>query len=180
MKWIKYSRYTGEDFGVDADDLLKALADFLLQSGFNSQYMPGGEWDEHTLENLKQAIQQALESGKLFNEDALQEMMERLQNLSPEQMDQLLDNLIQKMVNEGQITVEEPGRPVRRAAPETGRRARSSSKSPTNRWIFWASKRSRTCSARWAAAASAATIRAIWPPGSRPTAPARATSLATR
>src|SRR5260370_11293702 len=111
MKWIKYSRYTGEDFGVDADDRLKALADFLLQSGFNSQYMPGGEWDEHTLENLKQAIQQALESGKLFNEDALQEMMERLQNLSPEQMDQLLDNLIQKMVNEGQITVEEPGDP---------------------------------------------------------------------
>src|SRR5260370_6895375 len=56
-------------------------------------------------------MQQALESGKLFNEDALQEMMERLQNLSPEQMNQLLDNLIQKMVNEGQITVEEPGDP---------------------------------------------------------------------
>src|SRR3954447_13110768 len=80
MKWIKYSRYTGEDFGVDADDLLKALSDFLLQSGFNNQYMPGGEWDEHTLENLKQAIQQALESGKLFDQDALQEMMERLKN----------------------------------------------------------------------------------------------------
>jgi len=111
MKWIKYSRYTGEDFGIDADDLLKALADFLLQSGFNNPYMPGGEWDEHTLENLKQAIQQALESGKLFNEEALQEMLERLQSLSPEQMDQLLDNLIQKMVNEGQITVEEPANP---------------------------------------------------------------------
>ena len=40
MKWIKYSRYTGEDFGVDADDLLKALSDFLLQSGFNNPYMP--------------------------------------------------------------------------------------------------------------------------------------------
>ena len=53
MKWIKYSRYTGEDFGVDADDLLKALSDFLLQSGFQNPYMPGGEWDEHTLENLK-------------------------------------------------------------------------------------------------------------------------------
>jgi Ca-activated chloride channel homolog len=111
MKWIKYSRYTGEDFGVDADDLLKALSDFLLQSGFQNPYMPGGEWDEHTLENLKQAIQKALESGQLFDDDALQEMMERLQNLSPEQMDQLLDNLIQKMVNEGQITIEEPGDP---------------------------------------------------------------------
>ena len=111
MKWINYSRYTGEDFGIDADDLLQALADFLLQSGFQDPYMPGGEWDEHTLENLKQAILQALESGKLFPQDALQEMMERLRNLSPEQMDQLLDNLIQKMVNEGQISIEQPGDP---------------------------------------------------------------------
>jgi Ca-activated chloride channel family protein len=101
MKWIKYSRYTGEDLGIDADDLLKALSDFLLQSGFPS------EWNEHTLDNLKQAIQQALESGKLFNEDALQEMMERLQNMTPEQMDQLLDGLIQKMADEGQIAIEE-------------------------------------------------------------------------
>jgi Ca-activated chloride channel family protein len=111
MKWINYSRYTGEDFGIDADDLLQALADFLLQSGFQDPYMPGGEWEEHTLENLKQAILQALESGKLFPQDALQEMMERLRNLSPEQMDRLLDNLIQKMVNEGQISIEQPGDP---------------------------------------------------------------------
>ena len=33
MKWIRYSRYTGEDFGIDSEDLLKALSDFLLESG---------------------------------------------------------------------------------------------------------------------------------------------------
>jgi Ca-activated chloride channel family protein len=109
MKWIRYSRYTGEDLGIDAQELLKALADFLLESGFNSQYMPFSEWNQHTLEDLKRAIQQALEQGGLFDNDALQEMMERLQNMSPEQMDQLLDRLVQKMVDEGQITVEEPG-----------------------------------------------------------------------
>jgi Ca-activated chloride channel homolog len=103
MKWIKYSRYTGEDLGVGADDLLKALSDFFLQSGFPS------EWNEHTLENLKQAIQQALESGDLFPDDAMQDMMERLQNMSPEQLGQLLDGLIQKMVDEGQITVDQAG-----------------------------------------------------------------------
>src|ERR1039457_6549304 len=108
MKWINYSKYTGEDFGIDVGDLLQALADFLLQSGFRDPYMPGGDWDDHTLDNLKQAIQRALESGQLFNQDALQEMMERLRSLSPEQMEQLLDNLIQKMVNEGQVTIEEP------------------------------------------------------------------------
>src|SRR5689334_23693218 len=109
MKWIRYSKYTGEDLGVGAEDLLKALADFLLESGFNTQYMPFSEWNQHTLEDLKKAIQQALEEGKLFNDDSLQEMMERLQNLSPEQLEKLLDNLVQKMVDEGQITIQEPG-----------------------------------------------------------------------
>jgi Ca-activated chloride channel family protein len=111
MKWIHYSRYTGEDLGIDAQDLLQALSDFLLESGFNTQYMPFGEWNQHTLEDLKQAIQKALEQGNLFDDRNLQEMMERLANMSPEQLDQLLDRLVQKMVDEGQITIEEPGDP---------------------------------------------------------------------
>src|SRR6202167_2572182 len=105
---IKYSKYTGEDFGIGAEDLLQALSDFLLQSGFNTQYMPFSEWNEHTLEDLKKAIQQALEQGDLFDNDHMREMMERLQKLSPEQMQKLLDNLVQKMIDEGQITVEQP------------------------------------------------------------------------
>jgi Ca-activated chloride channel family protein len=108
MKWIRYSKYTGEDLGINAEDLLKALSDFLLESGFNTQYMPFSEWNQHTLEDLKKAIQQALEEGRLFDDQNLQEMMERLQNMSPEQMDKLLENLVQKMVDEGQITVPEP------------------------------------------------------------------------
>jgi Ca-activated chloride channel family protein len=119
MKWIHYSRYTGEDMGIGAEELLQALADFLLESGFNTQYMPFSEWNQHTLEDLKRAIQQALEQGKLFDDQSLQEMMERLQNLSPEQMDKLLENLVQKMVDEGQITIEEPAdRPA--SAPGVG------------------------------------------------------------
>ena len=106
---IKYSKYTGEDFGIGAEDLLQALSDFLLQSGFNTQYMPFSEWNEHTLEDLKKAIQQALEQGDLFDNEHMREMMERLQNLSPEKLQKLLDNLVQKMIDEGQITVEQPG-----------------------------------------------------------------------
>ena len=106
---IKYSRYTGEDFGIGAEDLLQALSDFLLQSGFNTQYMPFSEWNEHTLEELQKAIQQALEQGQLFDDENMREMIERLQNLSPEQMQKLLDNLVQKMIDEGQITMGQPG-----------------------------------------------------------------------
>jgi Ca-activated chloride channel family protein len=105
---INYSKYSGEDFGIDAQELLQALSDFLLQSGFNSQYNPYGEWNERSLEDLKNAIQQALEQGDLFDNENLREMMERLQNLTAEQMEKLLDNLVQKMIDEGQITVEQP------------------------------------------------------------------------
>jgi Ca-activated chloride channel family protein len=109
MKAVRYSRYTGEDLGIDAEDLLKALADFLLGSGFNNPYMPFSELNEQTLEELKNAIQRALEQGNLFDNEALQEMMERIQNMSAEQVDQLLDRLVQKLIDEGHITVEEDG-----------------------------------------------------------------------
>jgi len=105
---IQYSKYTGEDLGIGAEELLQALSDFLLQSGFNNQYSPLSEWNEHTLEDLKKAIQQALEQGDLFDDQNMREMMERLQNLSPEQMEKLLDNLVRKMVDEGHITVDQP------------------------------------------------------------------------
>ena len=39
MKWIELFAYTGEDLGLSAEDLMRALSDFFLQSGFESQYM---------------------------------------------------------------------------------------------------------------------------------------------
>ncbi len=108
MKWINYTRYTGEDLGISAEDLLQALSDFLLESGFNTQYMPFSEWNQHTLEDLKKAIQQALEEGKLFDNENLNEMMEKVGNMTAEQMEKLIENLVQKMVDEGQITMPEP------------------------------------------------------------------------
>ena len=119
MKWIRYSKYTGEDLGIGAEDLLQALSDFLLGSGFQTQYMPFSEWNQHTLEDLKQAIERALEQGDLFNDETRREMMEKLQNLSPEQLDKLLDRLVQKMVDEGHITIEEPSDP-KASAPGIG------------------------------------------------------------
>jgi len=107
MKWIRFSKYTGDDFGIDANDLMQALANFFLQSGFNNPYMQFSEWNSQTLEDLKRAIQEALENGQLFPDEQMQQMMEKLQSMSPEQMDQLLDNLVQKLVEEGHITSED-------------------------------------------------------------------------
>ena len=79
MKWIRYSHYTGEDLGIGAEDLLQALSDFLLESGFNSQYMPFSEWNQHTLEDLKNAIQRALEQGDMFDPDQAERVRQALE-----------------------------------------------------------------------------------------------------
>jgi Ca-activated chloride channel family protein len=105
MRFIKYSKYTGDDFGIDSQDLMKALSDFLLQSGFQAQF---SEWNSNDLEDLKQAIQKALESGELFPQEQLEKMLQQLQAMSQEQMDQLIESLVKKLVDEGHLTVDEP------------------------------------------------------------------------
>ena len=111
MKWINYTKYNGEDLGIEAEDLLQALSDYLLQSGFNSQYIPFSEWNDHNLEELKKAIEQALQEGRLFPDDRMQEMMEQYGRMSPEQTEKLLETLVQKLIDEGHITVEDPSNP---------------------------------------------------------------------
>ncbi len=106
MRSIRYSRFTGDELGLDAEDLLKALSDFLLESGFNTQYMGFSEANQHTLEDLKQAIQEALERSDAFDPEMAERIQQALQQMSPEQFDQMLDGLIQKLVDEGYINVE--------------------------------------------------------------------------
>ncbi|HWY48538.1 MAG TPA: hypothetical protein VNX70_14220 [Bryobacteraceae bacterium] len=111
MKWIRYSRYTGDDFGLSAEDLLKALSDFFLQSGFQNQYMGFSELNQHTLEDLKNALQRALEQGEAFDPDQAQRIQQALENMTPEQMDDMLNRLVQKLVDEGYINAEQPHQP---------------------------------------------------------------------
>src|SRR5579864_2606152 len=104
MKSVRYSKYTGDDFGLSAEDLMKALSDFFLQSGFQNQYMGFSEWNQHTLEDLKKALQEALERGETFDPEQAQRIQQALENMTPEQMDDLLNRLAQKLVDEGYIS----------------------------------------------------------------------------
>ena len=61
MRRVNYSKFSEEDLGIEMDDLLRALSDYFLQSGFNDPYMQFSEANQHTLVDLKQAIQRALE-----------------------------------------------------------------------------------------------------------------------
>src|SRR5579862_8923662 len=106
MKSIRYSRYTGEDFGLSAEDLLKALADFFLESGFHNPYMQFSEMNQHTLEDLKRALEQALERGEMFDPERAEQIRQQLESMSGEDLEKLLSRLVQKLVDEGYINAE--------------------------------------------------------------------------
>jgi Ca-activated chloride channel family protein len=109
MKWISYSKYTGEDLGLSSEDLMRALSDFFLQSGFENQYMSFGEMDKHSLERLREALEEALRNGEMFEQSMRDAMQQKLENMSPEEMDGLVDRLIRKLSEDGYIAKQEEG-----------------------------------------------------------------------
>ena len=108
MRRVSYTKFSEEDLGIEMDDLLRALADYLLGSGFQDPYMQFSEMNSHTLEDLQRAIERALESGDLFSPEHLEEMRQRLEEMSSEQRQQLVQRLMQKLEEGGYINTDEP------------------------------------------------------------------------
>ena len=106
MKSVRYGRFTGEDFGLSTEDLLKALADFFLNSGFDNPYMRFSEFNQHTLEDLKRALEDAILNGEMFDSERAEQLRKQLESMSGEEIDQLLNRLVQKLVDEGYINTE--------------------------------------------------------------------------
>ncbi|MBL8212852.1 MAG: hypothetical protein JNK87_19210 [Bryobacterales bacterium] len=106
MKWIKYSKYTPEDIEISSEDLLKALSEFLLRSGFDNPYYPNPD-KRLTFEELKRAIEQALYEEKLFDEDKLEQIRELLNKMSQEELDKLVDRLAQQLVQQGYVKMDD-------------------------------------------------------------------------
>jgi len=115
MKRIRYTRYTGELAGdIDLEDLMQKLSEYLLDSGFQDPYSQFREMDgEQTLENLREALREALELGE-FDQD----IRDRLDQAAAEgEIDTLIDKLIQRMEQQDYIRIDEPNDPSR---PSTG------------------------------------------------------------
>ena len=106
MKRIRYTKFTGDlssAFGLE--DLMQALSDFLLDSGFQDPMSRFQQFDgEQTMENLRDAIKQALDSGELFDDEA----QEKYEALSEDQVEELIDQIVQKMQEQNFINAEQP------------------------------------------------------------------------
>jgi Ca-activated chloride channel family protein len=114
MKRVRYSKYVPDPASeMSMEDLLSALSDYLLQSGFQDYMwyeLPEGE---QTLDQLRKMIEQALMEGGLLDE----EMRERLQQMQMEgKLDELIEKLIERMQQEDYISIDEPHDPVRQSS----------------------------------------------------------------
>ncbi len=106
MKRIRYSKYVPDPAGeMSMEDLLSALSDYLLQSGFQDSMWYELPQDEQTLDELKRAIEQALLNGEMFDEN-LREQIGQMQMEG--QLDELIEKLIERMQQEDYISIDQP------------------------------------------------------------------------
>ena len=102
MKRVRYSKYTGNLADeLEMESLLEALSDFLLDSGFQSPFSRFQELRvDQTLDNLRQAMRQALEYGDLFA-DAIQEQIDALTGEG--ELEKLIEQLLDRMEQENYV-----------------------------------------------------------------------------
>ena len=110
MKYVKYSKYVADPFdGLSAEDLLQMLQDFLLQSGFNSDYYNWYEMDsEQTMENLHRALLEAMHNQGMIPQDLLQKLLQNAENYQNSELRELIDKLLERLAEEGYISIEQP------------------------------------------------------------------------
>jgi Ca-activated chloride channel family protein len=114
MKRIRYSKYVPDPASeMSMEDLLSALSDYFLQSGFNDNFwyeLPEGE---QTLDELKRALEQALLDGEMFDE----EMRDRLLQMQMDgELEELIEKLIERMQQEDYISIDQPHDPAKQSS----------------------------------------------------------------
>ncbi len=100
MKRVRYGKYEGGLADeLSMEDLLKALSDYLLDSGFRNPMMQFQDL-EQTMNDLKEALRRAMESSDLFDEQTQQ----KIDQLGAEgKLDDLLDQIMDRMEQENYI-----------------------------------------------------------------------------
>ena len=101
MKRIHYTKYRGDLASeIDLEDLLQALSDYLLDSGFYDPYQAFQDLD-HTLDDLREALRRLLESGEFLDP----KMQEKIDQLAAEgSLDELIKKLLDRLEQDNYIS----------------------------------------------------------------------------
>ncbi|PYR73093.1 MAG: hypothetical protein DMF87_26675 [Acidobacteria bacterium] len=109
MKY-RYTKYTGDLLDqIDLEDLVSKLSDLLLSSGFSNPWGDPSSGDEdRTMQALHDAILEALFSGGVLSEEAVQELLgepaDGDQEKARQQLEDLIQQIIDKMMEQGFVT----------------------------------------------------------------------------
>jgi Ca-activated chloride channel family protein len=115
MRFHTYSKFSPElADAIDLQSLLDKLADFLLQSGFagGKTYHPywgefGGD-EDRSMNALKEAILNALMEGGQFTPEMLEALRGDGDEIAQAKLAKMLDDLVQRLINEGYLNAEAP------------------------------------------------------------------------
>jgi len=114
MKRIRYTKYVPDPAGeMSLEDLLGALSDYFLQSGFQDYLSYYDLPNDQTLDDLKRAIERALLESDMLS----QELREQLQQMQMDgTLDEMIEQLIERMQQQDYISVDQPHDPSRRSS----------------------------------------------------------------
>ncbi|HUE80853.1 MAG TPA: VWA domain-containing protein [Pyrinomonadaceae bacterium] len=115
MKFIRYSRFKGLDVaGINLGSLMSALADSLLYSGYTDDYY----WTRQrrpldtSLAALRRALLQALiDQGSISESDVEELLAENDGKFEGSDLEQMLNQLIERLVEEGYLDLKEAEAP---------------------------------------------------------------------
>ena len=109
MKY-RYTKYTGDLLDeIDLEDLVSKLSDLLLSSGFNNPWgNPLDSEEDRTMQALHDAILEALFSGGVLSDEALQKLLgepaDGDQEAARQQLEDLIQQIIDRMMEQGFLT----------------------------------------------------------------------------
>jgi Ca-activated chloride channel family protein len=107
---FRYTKYTGDLLDeIDIDDLVSKLSDLLLTSGFNNPWgNPLDNDEDRTMQALHDAILEALFSGGMLSDEALERLLgepaDGDQEGARQQLEELIQQIIERMMERGFIT----------------------------------------------------------------------------
>ncbi|MGH9239371.1 MAG: vWA domain-containing protein [Vicinamibacterales bacterium] len=107
---FRYTKYTGDLLDeIDLEDLVSKLSDLLLTSGFSNPWgNPLDSDEDRTMQALHDAILEALFSGGVLSDEALQKLLgepaDGDQEAARQQLDDLIQQIIERMMEQGFVT----------------------------------------------------------------------------
>ena len=102
FKYGKYVPSLADD--LDMEELVSSLSELLLSSGFQTQFGDGSLDGDRTMQALHDAILDALLNGGLLPDDVLDQLFGEQAQTAKQQLDELVQQLMERMQEAGYIT----------------------------------------------------------------------------